>query len=459
MPGWTTLRNLVRCEFDQSKEEGRDAAAVDALMPEWERAGDDEARLRDLWRRILEIPIRDDFPFHEPTGLDAIRAARPVAKQRRFTIPADRGWLEDRMYGAWLGRCAGCALGKPVEAFMDTHNGVRSRDRIKRYLTAISPDEWPLCDYIPARSPATNKVGNLSWSRSTREQLAFMELDDDICYTAVGLTVLERYGKRFTSEHVAHTWLSMLPYRYTCGCETMAYRNLVNRYEFHRGVPSGIDWHWVATNDNPYREWIGAQIRADPWGYAAPGNPELAAEFAWRDAIVDHVKNGVYGEMYVAAMIAAAFALDDTRAVVEAGLAEIPATSRLHHDIRRTIELCERHGCDDAAFENVFDGIEDMLGSYSSAHTINNAALVTAALLLGKRDYHKVVTLAVMGGWDTDCNGATAGSICGAMIGATNIPRKWSAPLNDTLRLELANFHPIAISACARRSVDVALKD
>jgi len=48
-----------------------------------------------------------------------------------------------------------------------------------------------------------------------------------------------------------------------------------------------------ATHMNPYREWIGAQIRADLWGYISPGYPAQAASFAWRDATISHSRNGI----------------------------------------------------------------------------------------------------------------------------------------------------------------------
>lgn len=288
-----------------------------------------------------------------------------------------------------------------------------------------------------------------------------MESDDDIRYTVIGQKVLLRHGSNFSSWHVGQQWLDDLPYKLLCTAETQAYRNLVTVGESHWGSHMGqhemdMDWTWIATHENPYREWIGAQIRADSWGYAAPGRPELAAEFAWRDARVSHVKNGIYGEMFVAAMIAAAFALNDPRAIVEAGLAEIPERSRLAADIRRVIACCDRHGSDPGRFEQVFDELRELVGQYHAVHTINNAALVVAALLLGRGDFHRSITLAVMGGWDSDCNGATVGSIAGAMIGASQLPELWTKPLNDTLNSLIHGYHPIAISKCARMSLKIA---
>jgi len=61
-----------------------------------------------------------------------------------------------------------------------------------------------------------------------------------------------------------------------------------------------------------------------------------------------------------------------------------------------------------------------------------------------------------MCGWDTDCNGATAGCICGTMLGARRLPTKWITPLNDTIRADVLGFSPVAISVCADRHIAVA---
>jgi len=458
LAGWDSPKQILHEEFQQSLEEGREPEAVERLRAKAAALDEsDHGQLAAIWYDVQEIPQREDFPFVEPSDLESIRSERA---QHSPLVPISYGdeVLSDRMLGAWLGRCTGCALGKPVELFMAAHNGLSSKERIKNYLSAIAPEEYPIKDYIPGTSPASPQTGAVCCEPSTREKIAFMQSDDDIRYTVIAQRVLMEHGEAFTTADVAHAWMNYLGYMHVCTAETQAYRNLTIRYRryFTANSDASIDWDWVATHQNPYREWIGAQIRADSWGYAAPGNPELAAEFAWRDARLSHVKNGIYGEMFCAAMIAAGFAIPDPLKVIKAGLAQIPQRSRLYQDVRDTIAICCEHGFRATEFEAVLDRIYERLGHYHPVHTNNNAALVVAALLLGQDDFEKAITIAVMGGWDTDCNGATVGSIWGAMRGTARIPQKWSAPLHDTLFSLIPDYHPIAITECARRSVKIA---
>jgi ADP-ribosylglycohydrolase len=457
LTGWERAKAMVKLEAVQLVEEGRDPKWVKKMIESVNLDKADEPALADLCYRLQEAPAQSDFAFTEPDDLAVIHEER-IPATRRFPVRLNDKELLDRMLGAWVGRCCGCALGKPVEGFMEPLNGLSSKERIKSYLMAISPDEYPLRNYFPAASPAQDKTGTLWSPLSQRENIAFMETDDDIRYTIIGQKILLEKGATFTTADVMDMWMRELPYSLVCSAETQSYRNYVVRYRTNTGAQPEVDWSWVATHQNPYREWIGAQIRADSWGYATPGNPELTADFAWRDARMSHVKNGIYGEMFVAAMIAAGFALDDPLKVIQAGLAEIPRRSRLYVEMEQVIAICRRHQFAYAAYEQIFDEIYALLGHYHAVHTNNNAALVVAALLLGQRDFEKAITLAVMGGWDTDCNGATVGSIFGAMHGAEAIPAHWKEPLHDTLYSRVFDYHPIAISECARLSVEVVRK-
>ena len=203
----------------------------------------------------------------------------------------------------------------------------------------------------------------------SRGRVRYVARDDDMDYPVLGLHLLESHGPGFTSQDVASTWLDRLPYNLVYTAERVAYRNLVN----------GASPPESATYRNPFREWIGAQIRADIMGYVCPGWPEKAAEFAYRDATVSHVKNGVYGEMFVAAMLAAAFVTDEVEEVIRIGLSEIPASCRLAEAIRDTVAWSRQL----ADWEKVWDKINEKYGRYHAVHTINNAALVVMALMAG----------------------------------------------------------------------------
>ena len=202
---------------------------------------------------------------------------------------------------------------------------------------------------------------------------------------------------------------------------------------------------------NPYREWTGAQIRADMWGYVTPGKPELGVELAYRDGSLSHVKNGVYGEMFVSAMLRAAFTTSDIEEMVEIGLSESPKRSRLAEAVRDTVNWSKKR--DD--WRSTWERIMDKYGHYSPVHAINSAALVLLGLL-SEGEYGKSVTISVMGGLDADCNGATTGSILGVILGAKNLLKKWIKPLKDTVESSTTSFNNSRISHLARRTLKLA---
>ncbi len=85
-------------------------------------------------------------------------------------------------------------------------------------------------------------------------------------------------------------------------------------------------------------------------------------------------------------------------------------------------------------------------------HSINNGAIVAMGLLYGEGDFEKSITITVMGGLDTDCNGATVGSILGVSSGAKSLPEKWTAPLNNLTESYVQGFNNSQISDLAKRT-------
>jgi hypothetical protein len=60
-----------------------------------------------------------------------------------------------------------------------------------------------------------------------------------------------------------------------------------------------------------------------------------------------------------------------------------------------------------------------------------NGAAIVLALLYGEGDFTKSVCLAVMLGYDNDCNAGTVAAILGAINGEKAIPAVWKDPIHD----------------------------
>ena len=454
---------LYGCDLDtewrQAGEEGRDLRAVAAEFRKL-RATEPKAdynekliwgrrdlrwfeRARALIERVQTLPLRRDYAYVEPDDLAGIRAARgrgPVVPRWRGSKAA----FADRARGGFLGRVAGCMLGKPFECV----------DRASIRMYAEETGNWPLWTY--QRQPTAAELRRILKRKPIRPirswQLAFhinlndgFPSDDDINYTVLGMEVMRRHGAGFTPLDMASLWIQQLPILATCTAERAAYRNFIEGWLPPRS----------ASRLNPYREWIGAQIRADFFGYAAPGNPARAAEWAWRDAMISHTRNGIYGEMWVAAMLAAAYVLTDWPAIIRAGLAQVPRRSRLHAGLEQVLAL---HAAG-VPHEEVVDGIHREWNEFTThgwCHTIANAQSVAAALLYGHDDFTTTIAHAVAAGFDTDCNGATCGSLWGVRHGKKALPKRWLTPLRNKLKTNLAAYPALSLNEMADKIVSVA---
>ncbi len=438
----------VYYEWCQAMDEGRAAEEYESrcrALQSGEHDGGEEGpfaaeRLAlKLRKRLLSAPVRADYPYEEPSDYPSILAARKdAAANGKFKGTLDESLLAERVAGCWTGRIAGCLLGKPLE-FMRraqvagmlraTNNCPAARYTASSEFTPAMMREWNLRTGVPEQ-PWIDEIGDGA------------PVDDDTNYTVFNLKLLETFGRDFQPNDVLYAWINWMPAGITATAERVAYGNAC------RGVLAPHS----ATHLNPYREWVGAQIRAEVFGMVNPGDPAAAAEMAFRDACVSHVRNGVYGELFVAAMVAAALSSADAREAVRAGLREIPARSRLYEAVS---EVLGWHG-EGRPFSFAADQIHaryDEGNLHHWCHTVPNAMLVAAALLYGAGDFTKTLGFAVSDGFDTDSNGAVAGAIAGAIAGRSGIPAHWKEAFHGKLYSSVAGFECMAVEELARRTL------
>jgi len=426
---WVQPEDVLPHELIASREEGRDVddierrwhAADGAPQPPVGGASSPPAtpELRRLAVRLLDElearPVPDSAD--EPDALTDIERTWPEGVWDP-AVPDDLG---DRIHGAWLGRAVGCLLGKPVEKV--------PRAGIREILQATG--RWPLSFYFTAEGLPEEVSARWPWNRASRptslvENIDGMPEDDDLNYPIIALAVLEAYGPDFTTDDVAKVWLDLLPGGRVFTAERVAYRNLL----------AGLEPPATARIRNPYRQWIGAQIRTELYGWTNPGRPDRAARQAYTDARLSHVRNGVYGALYAAALGSAAMVADDIDTVLDTAAAYVPPGSRFADAVRFARNAAASY----PDWERVVDAIEARYQDLHWVHVLGNAALLTAALAHARGDFVQSICNVVSGGWDTDSTGATVGAVAGALCGATALPADWTGPLHNRLATSIPGF-------------------
>lgn len=316
------------------------------------------------------------------------------------TLPVD---YVERVYAGWLGKIIGVRYGAPIEGWT-----------YQRIADTLGELDGYIVDYRDFAADDDSN-GPLFFLRTLKD------------YTA---------DPSVTAEQMGMSWLNYAPYEhgfywwggYGKSTEHTAYLNLRNGIMAPR---SGS----IAQNGAAIAEQIGGQIFIDSWGLTVAANPALAAQYARKAASVSHDGDGVYGGMFVAAAISAAFVERDILAVIQAGLSVIPegcGYARMARDVR---DYCLAHLEQDwrvgFAYVQEHYGYDKYPGN---CHIIPNAAAMVVALVYGRGDFDRTLNICNMCGWDTDCNVANVGSIVGVLVGLEGIDSaKWRAPINDFL--------------------------
>ncbi|WP_159622114.1 ADP-ribosylglycohydrolase family protein [Ruania rhizosphaerae] len=466
---WAQPEDLVAHELVALAEQGADSAALDSVARRWEAAGGSvqpersgastqaaDPQLRLIARQVLaQLAELDAIDPAEPDDWADIAAQIPAAPAGSGQpVAADL----DRVTGAWWGRSVGCLLGKPVEKI--------PREGIEAIARATG--NWPLRGYFTAEGLPEDVAARWPWNRrsaptSLVENIDGMPEDDDLNFPLLALDLLETHGSHLTTTDVAQSWLANLPGGRVFTAERAAYRNLLDA----RAIPETGPCE-TATHLNPFREWIGALIRADVYGWAHPGDVYAAARLAWVDARLSHTRNGIYGAMWAAALCSASLVSTSVDEVLDAAESVLPPASRLLEAVQAGRVAGEdlREGRIDD--EQALDALHAQYGHLHWVHTLNNAALIAMAvaasgtaprsaptptagtaptptggeLTVDDRpitdvNFTRGITLAVAAGWDTDSAGATVGSVLGALTGKSGLDPRWTDSLHGRLHTSL----------------------
>ncbi len=277
----------------------------------------------------------------------------------------DWNQYHDRVYGCWLGKNIGGTIGMPFEGNKDFH--------------AVLPE------------PPSRVLPN-----------------DDLDLQLVWLDVLKHKGIKITSDDLAEAWLKNVIYPWDEYGVAIA------------NLKAGLSPPATGYYNNWFHSGMGAAIRSELWACIFPAMPETAGWYAYQDACVDHRGEGVYGEIFFAALESAAFAADGLDSAIDAGLAFLPEGSAVF----KVVELARGLYSRGKSLRECRDEILREFGHYNFTDCVQNIGFTVAGLLYGGGDFLKTIASAVNCGYDTDCTGATAGAVVGIMLGRDRIIAK-----------------------------------
>jgi ADP-ribosylglycohydrolase len=308
---------------------------------------------------------------------------------------------KDKVMGCWAGKNIGGVLGAPFEGTRQLITGVDF------YTQDLS------------KGPPPN---------------------DDLDLQIVWLAAVERYGRNVNASILGDYWLSYI---------------IPNWVEYGTGkanLRAGLEPPLAGLIDNTYKDSCGCFIRSEIWACLAPGQPQLSARYAYEDAIVDHQGEGMYGEVFCAALQSAAFVESDPFKLIDIALSYIPEQGALARCVKKAVECYKNKvefiearkrihneapgtfGIQGIKLSQIKkEGNEGLEVGEPGFDAPEHVGFTVAGLLYGEGDFGKAICLANSCGEDTDCTCATLGATLGIIAGASKLPEKWTRPVDDKI--------------------------
>ena len=281
----------------------------------------------------------------------------------------------DKIWGGWVGKCAGGILGAPIEGFKCFHRIELSE---KLFETNYPNDDLDL---------------QVLWLDLVKQKGPWIDEYD--------------LGK-FWRAHVEFPW----------GEYGLAARNL------SCGVlPPLSGLH----NNDYWNRGMGSPIRSEIWGMLCAGDPKKAARYAKMDSSIDHHGFSVEAEMFLSACEAAAFFESDIKTILKKAVEIFPADSEIVNMYKKVLEFNAS-----SDYETAKGKIKSYFGDADFTSSPMNVAFAVHALINFPVQLESVME-AVNLGHDSDCISATVGALLGTIIGYKNIDPKWKEMIGDEL--------------------------
>lgn len=398
------ILSMYNMGYDVTAAEELIPAALDAL----ER--DDKITLTRLTARVFRILNTSvqtmGHPYLQYTVYDCFEQYQAkVIFDKYQDIATDTDEFYDRIYGGWVAQIIGAAVGTAIEGYTSS--------TIERTFGQIH-------DYI--RKPST--------------------YNDDITYELAFLEAFSKTGYDVSAVDIAEEWVSLIPSGWSA--EDIALKNL----------QLGIFPPESGFRSNPFREWIGAQMRGAICGMVAPANPEQAARLAFKDGSISHHNNGIIGEVFNAVMCSIAFCERDMRAIVRKAIYMIPHDCEYYSVVDFAWEQCENT----AEYMTAWKTCEKKYIEYNWIHAYPNAAAEVIALYFCENDFDTCLNMISMMGLDVDCNAAQIMTLFGVAYGSECISNLWREPINDELQSYVRGYEKTSIAAIAHKTVEAVNK-